>query len=458
MTKHIYHFNMHSEKKYFLGKEHINNYDLIGLNGNIVAHSPNAIAALISTTAKKYFIDPQTHIFQHDPHLLESNSRKPGEEDQIKYKTSVVKLAERHLGMPFYNVLQTNSRLSPESFKTESGDLENDLISESCDRVLDFQKSFIGNNLDEEERDLLGKDLPHPDFLIAPYFYISRSNTKEWLEINEAFYKAAKISQPNEQVFYALVVSKDAMDSFQDRIIESLKGLNLDGILLWIDGHQEEDLTSSQVECYIKLLKNLKSLGAPIYNSHAGYLSILLSHPALNLLQGLGHSMNYGEHRTVVPVGGGIPQAYFYLRKNHSRNKYVNAFNILSGKGWYGSVEEYLKNVCNCHKCQELIRLKGSAIEAFISYGETGEPTTIRRRNGTVVRISYPTGEAKDIAVRHYVNNKDLEFNSLNTKSFSELNDELKDVYNDLLKVADIKVIQHLDIWNASLTKLAEGR
>ena len=65
MTEHIYHYNTHAEKRYFLGSEHHSLYDVIALNGNIVSHTPEGVAGFLAMAAKDFYIDPQTHAFQH---------------------------------------------------------------------------------------------------------------------------------------------------------------------------------------------------------------------------------------------------------------------------------------------------------------------------------------------------------------------------------------------------------
>ena len=51
MSEHIYHYNVHSEQRYFVGPEHRDLYDLIFLNGNIVSHTPAGIAAFHGKTS-----------------------------------------------------------------------------------------------------------------------------------------------------------------------------------------------------------------------------------------------------------------------------------------------------------------------------------------------------------------------------------------------------------------------
>jgi hypothetical protein len=103
-----------------------------------------------------------------------------------------------------------------------------------------------------------------------------------------------------------------------------------------------------------------------------------------------------------------------------------------------------------CHQCQELFDEKGSAEKAFDLYGKSN-PVTITRRDGTIVRLDYPTKEAKQAATRHYLYNKAKEFADVGTKASSELLQDLDTMYQEISADSGEDVVSHLRTWYQAL-------
>lgn len=452
MPKHIYHYNTHAEKRYFLGPEHHSLYDIISLNGNIVSHTPEGVAGFLATAGKDFYIDPQTHAFQHATiHLKRDVSdKKKKEPPRYEFKPSIEKLAFERLGGLFSEVITNDKPINPTMF-LDNGNIKNVAINGVCQSVKEFQLDLIESELDDEAKEFIGSSSGFkPAFVIAPYFYLSTHNWKEWLKINVACYQITKELVEDVPTYLSLVVSKDALDNESD-IVSAISGVKPDGILLWIDSNVEEEMSKSEVESYVHFLQGLKGNTEFLYNSHGGYLSILLCHPELGgLLDGVAHSANYGEHRNVVPIGGGLPMARFYLYSLHSRLRWGDAADIVQPRGWLDSLENYRENICMCHQCQELFDEQGSAEKAFDLYGKSN-PVTITRRNGTIVRLEYPTKEAKQAATRHYLYNKAKEFDDINTKTSSELLQDLDAMYEAISADSGEEVVSHLRTWYEAL-------
>jgi len=456
MPEHIYHYNTHAEKRYFLGPEHHGLYDIIALNGNIVSHAPEGVAAFLATAAKDFYIDPQTHAFQHATiHLKRDVSdKKKKEPPRYEFKPSIIKLANERLGAPFSNVITNDRPISPTVF-FDNGNIKDDVIESVCQSVKQFQLEMIESELDDEAKEFMeGSPGFKPKFVIAPYFYLSQHHWREWLEINISCYQRMKELVQEVPTYLSLVVSRDALDSYTD-IVTAISKVKPNGILLWIDSHFEEELRKSEVGKYIHFTKELKKSTETLHNSHGGYLSVLLCHSEINGLDGVAHSVNYGEHRNVVPIGGGLPMARFYLHPVHSRLRWGDAADIVQPRGWLDSVDSYRENICKCHQCQELFDEKGSAEKAFDLYGKSN-PVTITRRNGTIVRLDYPTKEAKQAATRHYLYNKAKEFDDIQKKTCSELLQDLKTTYNEISAVVGEDAVAHLLTWHEVLNDLLQ--
>lgn len=456
MPKHIYHYNTHAEKRYFLGAEHHELYDIIALNGNIVSHTPQGVAAFLATAGKNFYIDPQTHAFQHATIHLKRDvaDKKKKEAPRYEFKPSIVKLAKERLGSPFSDVITNDKPIGPSVF-LENGNIRTSVIDQVCQNVKTFQLGMIESELDAEAKEFIEDSSGFkPAFVIAPYFYLSKHQWQDWLKITVSCYTRMQGLVKETPTYLNLVISRDALDN-DDAIVQAISSVKPEGILLWIDSHVEEELRISEVTKYIEFLQKLKKITGTLYNSHGGYLSILLCHPELGgYLDGVAHSMNYGEHRNVVPVGGGLPMARFYLRPVHSRLRWGDAASIVQPRDWLDSVERYREKICSCHQCQELFSDKHSAENVFGLYGKDN-PVTIVRRNGTMVRLNYPTKEAKQAATRHYLYNKAREFDDIRSKECGELLQELDTTCRELAEDAG-EAVAHLRTWHNVLHDLPQ--
>jgi hypothetical protein len=448
---HVLHYNTHAERRYFLGTDR-DHYDLIGLNGNIVSHSPAGVAAFLATAAKPFYIDPQTHAFQHATIHLKRPVSGSGKGSILEFKPSVVRLANERLGEPFATVIREDRPLSPNDFLDSPNSPRKDRIDQICTSVLDFQTHFLSDSIDAEIKEFMDDPKAFlPEFVIAPYFYLPLVSWKEWLAVNIACYIQAKKMPYSLPIYLALVLPhrllEQADEIFED-IVMSLK--SVDGFLLWIDEQEEESLTEKQIKDYISFLKKLNSLSRNVINIHGGYLSTLLCHhEAGPLLSGVGHSANYGEHREVVPIGGGIPRARFYLMKAHSRLRYSEAAEIVVPKKWLISDAAYRNNVCDCKQCNELIRKLGDAESAFNAYGAS--KVTVVPSRGSILRFEYPTPEAKEAGIRHYLCNKFEEISRLDRIPLTILVKSLEDAYKEISEVTNGEYVSHLEIWKRAL-------
>jgi len=456
MAKHIYHYNVHSEKRYFLNP-YRDMYDIICFNGNIVSYTPAAIAALVATTCKPFFIDPQTYIFQHNTNYLKKDvsDKGSGNPPKLEFKKSIIKLAKERLCHPFSLVIENDKPLKIEDFKN-NGTFDLDLIKSFTKCVLEFQENVVNNSLNEDDKAYIESDkLIKPEFLISPYFYLQDDNFVEWLDLNIECYKASKdISKTeynNKDVFFMVILSTDILDDFNDELSKKIEDINsIDGMLIWIDGHEEETLSKLELKTYYEFLKNIKKHTNIIYNIHGGYFSLLLSHNDKKLLNGLGHAINYGESRGVVPVGGGIPLARFYYPDIHSRLKFVDSLSIVLTNNYLSSEDIYYENVCKCNKCIEMIRASKTVEDAFNIYGVSKSVTSARKN--FIVNLNYPTAETREAASLHYLFNKHYEFQKMNAaNTLNDLVNELKHTYDKFSINTDLKIIAHLLKWHKVL-------
>jgi len=457
MLNHIYHYNTNGEQRFFLGSKLHPLYTLIAMNGNIVSHTPAGVAGFIANTAKPFYIDPQTHAFQHATSNLKRDvsDREKGEPPKMEFKPSIVKLAER-LGTPFSSVIDNDRPLAPEAFIEGGGEPNAASIREICEKAVEFETRILLDSLDEEAKEFLDeKNQFDPALVVPPYFYLSPNRFKDWLKINIAAFEETRSIERSKPIFFPILVSQGTLAEQSTEIIEAVERVAPDGILLWIDGHTEETLSGNQVELFIKLTAGLRRFSGDVFNIHGGFLSILMGHNHLkNGLTGVGHAVNYGESRSIIPVGGGIPLAHFYFPSIHARLRFGDALGIMLAKGYLKSTESYLDNVCRCTECNELLaEKKGSADAAFYVYGES-TPTRVKRRSGSVVSLEYPTKEAKQAASCHYLFNKAKEFQDVERLPFKQLVGTLRESYNELSSDVGEELVAHLNIWDSILNEL----
>ncbi len=416
---HIMLFGTFNENKYFLG-DYKDSFDLIGFNANIIAHASAGMAAFISSLQNKsYFIDPQTYGFQQP---LKTIMRKKN--DSWEIKSSIKKLAERYGSL--IKQKAGKSRLRPTQ-------LSSDVINEVCINVLDFEFDIIQSSLKDDKKEFLDYDYTslRPQFLISPYFYIEPDDFDNEIDANIKFCnKSTSINKYGIPLFAEMIIHKDIIsdDKFVDALIEKYKECSVDGFLLWIDEFSEINSRKPFLEKYISFLGKLNTFGKPIINLHGSFLSIILS-GEISLLAGVGHGIEYGEYRPVVPVGGGVPLSKFYFPNFYERVDYhPDATDILLEKNWAKNKKTYLSKVCSCNMCKSII--SNNVQKDFQQYGELKKSEKNQKM--------YPTSEAMDKSRRHYLNTKIIEYELCRNSTLEDILKEQK-----INKILSDDIISH---------------
>ena len=228
-----------------------------------------------------------------------------------------------------------------------------------------------------------------------------------------------------------------------DELCSKYKNSMADGFLIWLDKFDEKDVSDLYLCKFIEFLRNLKTIEKPIYQIYGSYFSIILTK---NILSGVCHGMEYGENRDVYPVGGGVPVSKFYYPVLHKRLLYRDALDVLLRMDFLKDKNTYFSNVCSCQNCHEIINIP---IEDFSKYGDVNS-TTFKRKSGnreSTVTMDYPTTDAKDLCLRHYLYNKVHEFKHVETHSYIECAGELYDAYNQYYDLLGDN-IDYLNTWH----------
>jgi hypothetical protein len=186
------------------------------------------------------------------------------------------------------------------------------------------------------------------------------------------------------------------------------------GFTIWVDSFNEHEEAKDILEGFIYFLRKLKRVHRkPIYNMYGSFFSILLTHRSFNLLDGVSHGMEYGEHREVYPVGGGLPVSKYYYMPLHQRKDFTKAFYLLeynhiidtSLKTW-GSTDNYFDEICKCEQCRIIM---SKEMLNFIKF-ESKEYYEIRYKNNNITRRKKASPETKENCLFHYLLCKKMEF------------------------------------------------
>lgn len=456
-TMHIFRYGTNAEQKYIYSAS--STFDLLAINGNMLAHAPKAISSFVVKLLLKenmrisgYFIDPITHSFQHDLSKIKSFSEK---NKCYEIKSSIKKLIQSY-GNPVESCIEENRSVVPSDFDDLS------ILDEFCKKVIDFECNCIKENIksseiDEylsfENSDYSSAEQYAPKYLIPPYFFI---NSSEWLDINVKFIQSAIRQFSRNEIYAQIVVPLEFLenDILQDKLVEKYSHLDLAGVMIWIDQLSEHELPYEKLMQYVGFLIKLRKLKIPVFNLYGSFFSVILSSnyfPGGRLLSGVGHGLEYGESRAVIPVGGGIPNNKFYYYKFHNRLAYGVMSEILyylgfSEKSKEASVEEYYKEICKCKICKSVISDDISNFRKF-------ESTLFYEMElkGTKQRRSYADSTTKELCVLHYQANKNREIHEVDRSSnylqkifaeFAKTISEHNELPRHLFEKCD-----HLSVW-----------
>ncbi len=460
---HILRYGTVAEKAHL--EKAISAYDYLSINGNTAAYVSTAIAKFIvdkffSNQDRGFFIDPITYAFQKEIHLLKSKSKITGE---TKIKKSVEKLIEIYQ----YPVNKVKDDISVSV--ADFSDIQ--IVTEFCKRTLDFQYSIVHDHIEKNDlckylEYITDEDFRHlcqlrPKFLIAPYFYLDLqdSNFDKWLNINCQFVDVAKeqseIDFSNLDIYAQIVISKNVLYDANaiQKIAAAYSRTNCDGITIWVDNLNEHEATIYELQGLINLLKALPQ--KPIYNMYGGYFSILLTNKSIGLLEGVSHGLEYGESRSVYPVGGGIPVSKYYYLPLHQRLDFTKAFYLLEHikaldttlENW-GTPDKYYEEICKCSQCKAVIKRE---MINFIEF-ESKEFYEVHRKNQTL-RRKKASSETKKNCLYHYLLCKKIEFIRVKNQPISNLLQDLmiqKNAYKSSDAIQETE-LDYLENWISAL-------
>jgi len=433
-------FSTFAEQRHFEYPEK-GTYQGVVINANMAAYAPAGLAAFLleKTATATYIIDPLTHAFQHDPEAICNSEGEP--------KSSIKGLAEAY-GEPI-STLVGSRPLLPKHFEDRK------VLGAFTERCVEFQLDHLRSFMKEADAaKYVDDEIKPPYAVVVPYFFLTETTYADWLPIciDAAKQTCANVGDGGgPKVFTAVVVSQGILldDSAQEAISDGFSSAALDGYLLWVDDLDEKSASKGELAGLLKLARRLRADGRrEVINLHGGYFSILAAGVlGKSALSGVTHAPEFGEFRSVVPVGGGIPIARYYIPSLHTRVRYRDALRMFTAKDSLHSAASFHEGVCDCEKCKEVLANDAANFTLF------GESTvkSVRRKHG-IARIEFPTTEAKRRCLCHYLQKKRIEYQFAETASDKQLLSDLDSGIQAYQDVAGLEGVAHLQRWKDTLT------
>ncbi len=437
-------FGTFAEQQFFTYPDK-DTYNGVMLNANMVAHAPAGLAAFLlekTNPQTSYIIDPLTHAFQHDPGHIQT---KDG-----TVKSSVLGLAKEY-GSVIDSLVGKRSLL-PGDFDDKAK------RKEFVSKCLDFQRTSLSKVM--ADHDTNKKYLQHteedlqPYALVSPYFYMKEATVKRWLPLmSDCVDEAVGLISETERLFVSIVISEGVVldDGLINEITGAFKDKQVAGFLLWIDELDEHDTSGRVLSGYLSLAKALRGeKGREVINLHGGYFSILAASGKFGYeyLTGVAHGPEFGEVRGVVPVGGGIPIAKYYIKKLHNRIRYSDTIKYLQAAGFLKDHVVFHDRVCNCAECQRTI---DGDIANFSLFGES-DSKLVKRGTGFVT-MDFPKRETKVRCLKHYLESKKWEYEFAAKATKDDLIADLVKGAKEYEGPAGINFVAYLETWQEVLKK-----
>jgi len=437
-------FGTFSEQRFFIYPKK-ETYSGVIINGNMAVYAPDGLGQFIleKTDKLKYLIDPLTHAFQHDVEFLLSETK----DGKKQVKSSIRELSDK-LGPPISHIVGDRP-IQPKDFRDKG------LLKDFVINCLDFQlkqlsERMLDSDTNKKYLNFKNEELC-PYALITPYFYMEETTLDDWLPIQTEIIRLALEQKNSQKLFTAVVIDKGIISSKDhlDLVIQNLSKFDLDGYLIWVDDLNENETQTTNLKGLLALAKGLrKRPEQDIINLHGGYFSTLAAGTLGNGdFSGVAHGPEYGEFRSVVPIGGGIPIAKYYIRAIHKRTKYKEAIRAFRKKGWLKDSNSFHQNICNCQQCRQVIQ---NEVRNFVEFGTT---TVKEVKRGTgIIRIEYPTTKTKENCLLHYLQMKAEEYKFSGSATKEELLEDLVKGITDFEDTFGSEGISHLKKWKSIFT------
>lgn len=301
----FYHLNFQDSS---LLEAHSDKFQSLVINANTIEYASYGVKRFLHDLHKPFIIDPMTYAFAFPLKGISIKDKKSKKED---LKLSFRNLAGHYSG-PFLKCLELTPLKSRDFSQTGSS-------VKVAENVIAFQRGLPGNlasvvryrrfrnkmQITEELR---------PSFLLAPYFYFASVNDP-WYDVSLRLSLNAKGFRGDLDLYAVLCVSRDCIQSPEERnkIVEDYA--SFDGVVIWVPSMRHETSSVSNLASLTDLVRNFATYKKPVVLLHAGYFGALLSKVGLT---GFSSGLCYGESKRLMPATGRLPAPIkYYLSQVH---------------------------------------------------------------------------------------------------------------------------------------------
>jgi len=336
-----YRFGIAGEKKLF--KDNLNLYDGIVISAHVAVYYKKFFRAILPKLNKKYFIDPFTYVFTRNPKIIRHKNRK----GDLELKKSFSQLIPNY-GKKLEDTVKQIKRLDKNLLQDSS------YVTELTSNVLNFQENvFKSENFIKKYKKILDEEnvqVPVPEFLVPPYFYIEND---ENYKINLAFAKKAKELAEDKSIVPIVLINKDMLGPiFYETFLADYK--EFDKVFIWVNDFNELRVSDSDLKKLKEFIKHISRNIKPCL-LYSDYFALLLSKVGL---AGYCTGICYGNQRVVDTelTGGGFnPRLYLKLIKNKIPAAEIHNF-----------LHSNPKELKSCLECSPLEGLDNVTAEEFI--------------------------------------------------------------------------------------------
>jgi hypothetical protein len=376
----------HSEKFYF--EKVINFIDGYIIAANLIESTPAASASLVfrfsgKNTNTPYFLDPMTYAFgayrdpmtgrvQHDLDWIKSNQKRG--ETYRNFKRSYRSLGET-FGGPFADAVSdpknANAAISPSNLGDAS------VITSVCENVVRYQLDRMPGIFAKEMNEdpgaaKLTQNLPRPQAVMAPYFYVEPYEEDAWINVNLHLMEGTLATRCGLPVHGVLCMDELILLESEkiNRIADAVVKTGINGIWLWFSKFNEDEINTDSYAKLLTLRCLVEKLSSKldVFNMHGGFFSLALSKYGL---KGVSHGVGYGEQKDVVPVvGQAIPVVRYYLPALHRRLGVPDIERCFRSLG-INEPYDFYEPICNCAICRGVV---SNSVNQFRLFGEMQSP------------------------------------------------------------------------------------
>lgn len=374
----------HAEKEYLLKLRAALDGVIVG--ANLIEASPGATASLLVRMGgndRSLFVDPMTYAFgtyvdptgslREDLDWIKSEQierdapKRKGEKRTKRYvrriKRSYLSLAAE-FGEPIESAVgdgkNTSRAIGPSSFAGA-------LASSFARRVIDYQLRRTRGVFERDaELKEYAEDIPTPEAVSAPYFYLEPSERAAWLDLNLRLMRAAAslddVGTPVHGILCAdRACLKDA--SFLADARAGVAATGVSAIWIWFSRFLEDRATELELRAYGSFVSAL-SEDVTVYSLHGGFFSLALRDFGM---RGVSHGVGYGEQKDVHPViGQSIPTVRYYL-PSLARKVSVPDVELAFEAMEVRMPSDFHERVCQCAVCRGVVV---KDLKEFGAYGE----------------------------------------------------------------------------------------